>query len=594
MNALVTATVAAMGLQGGEDPRPVPMARPVAVATRRGAAEIAVDGSLIDWPTLPVIVLSDPRQISGTALGARRDARDLSATAFLLWDEQNLWFAAQVQDDWHRQLDPRTMMLQETPVADCIVLTFDPHRDTRALGPDPGRREDVEFWLGDEESQSLLAWDRLRGSARLLEDGQMVVSHDRVQGVTSYEARIPWTAVLPYGQRAAAGTVFDFQIVVNDFDESTDPMPQTRIGWTFGCGPVVDPCLFGTVQLVADTGELKGGMPLFPDRLHLPLADAIDPGHWRKFQRELAAQPPALHDGWRAPAATGGIARLALLEVLERATERFPRVDHVEFCQRVHRRMNRESLGIDRTGLPSFWNLQLDAVAVAADRQPPPGSARLFRVPQCGWLVRGASHSFLVDAAGAGLEDRLWGGAGLVLVTEPLDMTRRNDQLLVRVAASETERRFLTHIAFHLPVVPMGEMPLVLPQESYGEPGGIRVRTLGRVRADGQVPFALGYDVELPGGPRLLIVSAATQPEEIPADVVYDAMILSPRNPLAVAVARRAAARVVLIDDGFLCARLPNVRRTTLRELHALQKAVLPNPSVLLAPGESWEIKCDH
>ena len=32
---------------------------------------------------------------------------------------------------------------------------------------------------------------------------------------------------------------------LNDFDETTDGMAQTRIGWTFGLGPVVDPGLLG-------------------------------------------------------------------------------------------------------------------------------------------------------------------------------------------------------------------------------------------------------------------------------------------------------------------------------------------------------------
>ena len=68
-------------------------------------------------------------------------------------------------------------------------------------------------------------------------------------------------------------------------------------------------------------------------------------------------------------------------------------------------------------------------------------------------------------------------------------------------------------------------------------------------------------------------------------------MILSPRNPLAIALARQAAVDLVVLDDAFLCASLPNVPRVALRDLHMLQKALLPMRSVVLAPGESWDLQ---
>src|SRR5690606_25692556 len=111
------------------------------------------------------------------------------------------------------------------------------------------------------------------------------------------EAKLPWADVLPTDLTPAAGLSFDLQLVVSDFDEKTDPMPQTRVGWTFGSDPLVDPGLYGTVQLVADVGGLRGGMPVFPPRTQVALPESLGTDVWGAFAAELAAHPPAVHDG---------------------------------------------------------------------------------------------------------------------------------------------------------------------------------------------------------------------------------------------------------------------------------------------------------
>jgi hypothetical protein len=63
-------------------------------------------------------------------------------------------------------------LLTEIPVADSVVLTFDPERDTRAATATiPGGAEDREFWLADEAGREVVQWDRLRGTARVLDGG---------------------------------------------------------------------------------------------------------------------------------------------------------------------------------------------------------------------------------------------------------------------------------------------------------------------------------------------------------------------------------------------------------------------------------------
>lgn len=571
--------------------RPGPMLLPQVVVLHRQGRSISIDGSLVDWPELPGIPLNDTRQLSGTAHGAWRGPDDLSAFAFLLWDEDDLYLACTVKDEWHRALDEDSLQLSEIPTADCVVFSFDPARDTRSIGPDRGRTEDREFWFADERGHHVVQWDRFRGTARMLPEdkARLVVSHDKELGITTYEAKVPWTEILPFGRAPVDRLVLDLQIVVNDFDESTDPMPQTRIGWTFGCGERIDPGLFGSIMLVRDTEALRGQVPEFPPKPATDPAPLRTLEYWQGLTSRLLAVPPAVHDGSRAVEAAGGTARLRVLEEIEDHLERFPRVDFVEYQQRIHRRMTREVAGIGSRGLPWWWNDRLRNVSKAAETVPPNGTARLFRLPQGGWLVRGPVSSFTIDPAGAEITDWIWGGCQFVVLTQPMDLTRRNDQLLVRMAAGKPPRPVLTHIAFHLPLVSMVDMPLVELGKDYEQPNGVLVSTLGRANEDGSVPYSCGYRFTLPAGPTLLIAGPMLRVEDVSPGRT-DVLLLSPRNPIAPDIAAAVDARLTVIDDGFLCQTLPNAPRVSLALLHALQRALQPRQSLVLAPGESWDI----
>lgn len=572
--------------------RPEPMLLPQVVVLPRGARELTIDGSLGDWPELPAVRIDDRRQLSGTANNAWQGPNDLGAVAFLLWDETDLFVGCAVKDEWHRALDPATLNLIEIPAADSLVLTFDPDRDTRAAGPDPGRREDREFWLADEAGRQVVQWDRLRGSARLLDTGvaRAVVLHDKEHGITTYEARIPWNEILPPGRRAAAGLVVDLQLVVNDFDEATDPMPQTRVGLTFGCSPVVDPGLLASMMLVADAGALQGVVPEFPPKPGVAKPPAPPAEYWQQLTARLLQAPPVVYAGGGAPQDCGGTRRLQVLEEIDGHCERLPRIDHLELHQRIHRRMSREVAGIAARGLPSWWRQRLDGVSKNAEDPVPEGAVRVFRLPMGGWLVRGARRSFVVDPAGADVDKLLWGGSEFCVLTEPLQLSRRNDQLLVRMFLAEPPRPVFTHIAFHLPVVAMDTMPLIEPGGRHGPPDGVVVQALGRKTADGSVTWSCSYCVELPDGPRLLLVGQDLRADEVEAGR-FDLAIVSPRNPALIDIVRKTAPALVLIDGVFECEVHPTTPRLPLRALHVLQQALLPAPSLLLAPGESWQVQ---
>src|SRR5262245_56651988 len=74
-------------------------------------AKITIDGALTDWPNLPPLLLTDPRQDSGSQMEAWRGPRDLAAHVFQVWDSEDLYVGAVVSDDWHRELEQKSPRL---------------------------------------------------------------------------------------------------------------------------------------------------------------------------------------------------------------------------------------------------------------------------------------------------------------------------------------------------------------------------------------------------------------------------------------------------------------------------------------------------
>ena len=198
----------------------------------------------------------------------------------------------------------------------------------------------------------------------------------------------------------------------------------------------------------------------------------------------------------------------------------------------------------------------------------------------------------MIDAAGPDVEQWLWGAAQMCVLTQPLTMSRRNDQLLLRMLTAEPVRPVLTHIVFHLPVIAMDKIPLVQLGQSYGAKTGSTLRGIGEARSDGSVPYDLGYRIETVGCPDLVIVGPTTKVEDVEEEPV-GVMIASSRNRGVVDIAKKLKPGIILFDDGFLPDTSVALPRVTLNHLHQLQRALLPLKSVVLAPGESWTVEGD-
>lgn len=569
---------------------------PRTLVKHRGQRTIFIDGSLQDWPqAVPLLLLSDPRQLSGTALGAWRGPRDLAAEAFMLWDADDLLVAVVVSDEWHRALTKDSPRLLEIPPADCVMLSFDPRRDTKSIGADSGREEDRDFWLADVEGQGrkLVLWDRLRGTAGYGSGAVAVVKHDRKKGMTTYEARIPWKEILPDDVRPAPDLVIDMQIVVNDFDELTDPIPQTRIGWTFGTSARIDPGLLGSLQLVTELERTVQELPEFPPPPESGKETVPGPAHWVELRERLErSQPVVVTRESQAPAIALGGERLEVLTEIERYTASFPRVDFLEYHYRTHRRMRREAAGMIATGLPFFWQQTLASLGRRAAGVAPAEGFRIFRLPTGGWLVRSDDGNFGIDPAGYDLERHVFGALDFAALTDPGELTKRNDQLLLRLASAK--RPIYTHLAFHLPGLEASKMSLVTLGESYRS-GGLRVSMLG-LREGGLVSATVGLIVYWPDGTVLVHsgrgLTEKRLREALPESHPVDLLVLSAKHPDALALGRAVAARLIVLDDVLQCStRAGSAGRIALDDAFELQAGLLPVPSVILAPGESLAIE---
>jgi hypothetical protein len=577
------------GDAGDQQAKAAPLPVPRGLVSQRGETRIYIDGSLQDWPSAMPLVLDDPRQLSGTAVGAWRGPDDLRARAFLLWDAEDLFVAVVVEDDWHRPLTEDSPRDHEVPPADNVLLSFDPRRDTRAIGADAGRDEDRAFWLADtgNERRQVVLWDRLRGIARYAADAVGVVVRDHEQQRTIYEARLPWGEILPEELSAAPGLVLDLSLIVSDYDEITDTIAQTRVGWTFGSGVRIDPALHGSVMLVED-GERYDELPPFPP----PPDRAIEPGesYWLDLWRALrATRPTAVTAGAASPREAMDQARVEALERLEAELARFPRVDFLDYHHRAHRRMRREAGGMTASSLPFFWQHALEHLARDIAAAAPERGVRLFRLPVGGWVVRTPELVFAIDPAGYDLEGQIAGAFAAVLLTNPGELTKRSDQVLLRMAAAK--RPIFTHRTFHLPGVDGAHMPLVTIGATV-EAGDGKVRVVGTRDGDLVSP-TVGYVVTAPGGTVIVHSGLSMTPEQlveaVPAPGRVDLLILSAEHFDAVALAAAVDTRLVVLDDVLQAPSSPR-GRISLADAIALQARLLPRPSMIVGPGESVDI----
>jgi hypothetical protein len=283
-------------------PRPAPAAPPAPIPSltaARASGAIAVDGRLDEaaW--------NEARPTSAFINTVAATPAELRATARVLWDDQNLYVAFDVADDFvQNTLAERDAHLWEQ---DAVEIMIDPDGDGRnyfELQVSPTgqvfdtrydtRRQPQPF--GDVAwNSNLRARVQVRGTAN---------DADADQGYTA-EIAIPWTAFAagePPAARPEGGQTWRMNLYV--MDQRPNGQPQRTAGWSPTLEPDFHvPARFGRVTFAAPAPVVAEGeappstLPTAPVQIRPEAVQAMREAMARNPRlRELGIQPPTVRN----------------------------------------------------------------------------------------------------------------------------------------------------------------------------------------------------------------------------------------------------------------------------------------------------------
>jgi|GEM_PF-1317961 hypothetical protein len=158
-----------------------------------------MDGLLTDWKRAAPLNINDDKYTKGT-FGGKWSPEDCSATTYLMWDEQNLYFAAVVQDQtFNQNLSGLSIWMQ-----DSIQI---------ALAKDESSKK-AEFGLALTPKGAEVGDMFDTTPDPLVKEAKLKVTLSQGQAV--YEAAIPWSKIT--GIVPKEGETLRFSVLVNDDD----------------------------------------------------------------------------------------------------------------------------------------------------------------------------------------------------------------------------------------------------------------------------------------------------------------------------------------------------------------------------------------
>ncbi|MDR2673530.1 MAG: hypothetical protein LBC18_01330, partial [Opitutaceae bacterium] len=228
-------------------------------AVARPAAGVSVDGSLDDWSLRDPIPLLAAGQLASSAPGYAPSPANLSAAAWLAWDNAGLYLAARVRDDHHHPLDTDAQLTQ----GDSLVLALQPAgratgpaADARAFAlvlsaapPAGGGGASHILYRPAEYSGGLSSGHLARDSSNC----DIAIARDDTAGVTTYELFLPWSELGGILPAVGGKTGLALQLNDNDGDGLAASM-----SWGAGLPPGWNPALFGLLTLLPDA---DGSLP---------------------------------------------------------------------------------------------------------------------------------------------------------------------------------------------------------------------------------------------------------------------------------------------------------------------------------------------
>lgn len=176
-------------------------------------------------------------------LNGYNGADDLSGTAQLRWDADNIYLTADIRDDVFSHNASGINIWQNDSIQFSLA---------------PGVPGDSQSWYEYGISQTpegpqIYRWLSMKGAATgVLTKGTLSVTRDEATKITSYALALPWSEVSPI--RGAVGNILSFSMLVNDNDGSGR---KGYIEWGSGIGAAKDAALFRTFQFMNVKDEVE-------------------------------------------------------------------------------------------------------------------------------------------------------------------------------------------------------------------------------------------------------------------------------------------------------------------------------------------------
>jgi lysophospholipase L1-like esterase len=206
----------------------------------RAKTPVTIDGNLDDWADATSFTLDNVYCMDLAVPGKRNlwnGPGDLSARLMMKWDDQALYFAALVRDDYHVQDQPFSMMWSQDMVQMAAYVQEPGKPDGRyewGFGVYEGDRSEAGTYSSLPPAAADAPPLRFRGHV------------DAAAHTCLYEIAIPWARLAPL--TPAAGKALRFTVTIGE----ADPVPgkgYNYLAWTNGIAYGKNPADFATVRL---------------------------------------------------------------------------------------------------------------------------------------------------------------------------------------------------------------------------------------------------------------------------------------------------------------------------------------------------------
>ena len=191
-----------------------------------------IDGDLSEWSDVLPLGMGRLEQVHEKEWYG---PNDLSAYAYVQWDENYFYFACAVTDDVAFQPFAPKEMWKGDSVQFALTTDTKGSGEREGFGP-----TDHFFGIAHSDSGKTLA-ARFAGAGG---SEKIVAASKRVGSRTFYEAAIPWSELIP--AKPNSGTTYGLSIVVND----NDGHGRGYISWANGIYPNRRPGLFLPLRLL--------------------------------------------------------------------------------------------------------------------------------------------------------------------------------------------------------------------------------------------------------------------------------------------------------------------------------------------------------